>query len=397
MSVLWCRIQSERVKPKHSFSRANSPSAADPEKTLIIGPSWVGDMIMAQSLFILLKQQNPERQIDVMALPWSGALLERMPEVAEVIDMPLGHGSLQLKQRYQLGQSLRQKHYEQAILLPNSLKSALIPFWAKIPKRTGYVGEMRYGLLNDIRKLDKSRLTMTVQRFAALAYPESQMSAAQNTDLANIPVPALSVEADKVSAALNKFQLNSEKPVLSLCPGAEYGPAKQWPARHYASLAKEKIARGWQVWIFGSQKDNTIAETINQFLGQEAVNLCGRTELAEAIDLMSVSRMVVSNDSGLMHMGAALGVPVVGVYGSSDPGFTPPLGNNSATVSLKLDCSPCFKRICPLGHTNCLEKLEPARVIKALDQLSGNCIDSEHPDSQHQRPTAEGITAEHPH
>jgi len=359
---------------------SNSPSqlSSHSEKILIIGPSWVGDMIMAQSLFILLKQRGsdengPDVQIDVMAPGWSNALLERMPEVSEIIDMPLGHGQLQLKARYQLGKSLISQHYDQTILLPNSLKSALVPFWASIPKRTGYVGEMRYGLLNDLRKLDKSVLTMTVQRFAALAYPKAQMLEAQNIALKNIPTPALKVDQGKVSDTLNKFQLHIDQPILSLCPGAEYGPAKQWPARHYASLASEKIVQGWQVWIFGSQKDLAIGEEINRLLkqehGQQAINLCAKTELAEAIDLMSVSQAVVSNDSGLMHMAAALGVPIVGVYGSSDPEFTPPLGENSAMVSLNLDCSPCFKRTCPLGHTNCLEKLEPERVLDALEHL----------------------------
>ncbi|MDX2506150.1 MAG: lipopolysaccharide heptosyltransferase II [Gammaproteobacteria bacterium] len=384
------------MKPNSSFSQANTSSATDPEKILIIGPSWVGDMIMAQSLFIILKQHNPDVQIDVMAPGWSSALLERMPEVTGTIDMPLGHGQLQLKERYHLGKSLRQQHYDQAILLPNSLKSALVPFWAGIPKRTGYIGEMRYGLLNDIRKLDSSRLTMTVQRFVALAYPKAQMFETHYANLKNIPVPALKVKSGQVTAALNKFQLSTEQPILSICPGAEYGPAKQWPARHYAGLAKEKIAQGWQVWIFGSQKDNAIGEAINQLLeqqaGHQAVNLCGRTELAEAIDLMSVSQMVVSNDSGLMHMGAALGVPVVGVYGSSDPGFTPPLGDNSAMVSLKLACSPCFKRICPLGHTDCLEKLNPALVIETMESLSKDCTDLDKAET-----AKEDITQEHSH
>jgi len=337
-----------------------------PAKILIIGPSWVGDMVMAQSLFMVLKQHNPEVQIDVMAPPWSNALLDRMPEVSEVIDMPLGHGQLQLKLRYQLGKSLRQKHYTQAILLPNSLKSALVPFWAKIPKRSGYVGEFRYGLVNDIRQLDKSKLTMTVQRFVALANTPTDNS----IDLKNIPVPSLVVRQENVQSVLTEFKLSNDKPVLALCPGAEYGPAKQWPARHYAALAKEKMAQGWQVWIFGSQKDHAIAVQINDFLDQQAINLCGKTQLAQAIDLMSLSKAVVSNDSGLMHMGAALGVPVVGVYGSSDPFFTPPLGDKSATQTLKLDCSPCFKRSCPLGHTDCLEKLEPESVLKALESLA---------------------------
>lgn len=353
----------------------SSHSVLSGYKILIIGPSWVGDMIMAQSLFMLLKQsmkkQDIDIQIDVMAPGWSNALLERMPEVNKVIDMPLGHGQLQLKARYLLGKSLRHTHYDQAIILPNSLKSALVPFWASIPKRTGFTGEMRYGLLNDIRALDKSVLSMTVQRFAALAYAKSQMQDSQNTLLKNIPIPALKVDLNKVDEALNKFQLNTEKSILSLCPGAEYGPAKQWPARHYAALAKHLLlTRGWQVWIFGSRKDNAMGEEINQLLDGQAINLCGKTELAEAIDLMSVSHSVVSNDSGLMHMAAALGVNVVGIYGSSDPEFTPPLGEKSAMVNLKLDCSPCFKRNCPLGHTNCLEKLQPELVIEALEQLA---------------------------
>ena len=327
-------------------------------------------MVMAQSLFIRLKQQEPDCRIDVMAPNWSGALLERMPQVSEFITMPLGHGSLQLKTRYRLGRALQKNHYDQCILLPNSLKSALIPFWAKIPQRTGYIGEMRYGLLNDIRKLDKSLLTMTVQRFAALAYPKNQMYQPQYRQLDNIPVPTLQVKADQVDKALDKFALTRARPVLSLCPGAEYGPAKQWPARHYAQLAWEKITQGWQVWIFGSQKDQAIGDEILKLINDPAaVSLCGKTELAEAIDLMSVSGMVVSNDSGLMHMAAALGVPVVGVYGSSDPNFTPPLGKNSQTVSLNLDCSPCFKRTCPLGHTNCLQKLTPEQVLSTLEQL----------------------------
>jgi len=333
---------------------------------------------MAQSLFLLLKKQNPKIQIDVMAPPWSAALLERMPEVSHIIEMPFGHGQLELKGRYQLGLSLRRSNYDQAILLPNSLKSALVPFWAKIPKRSGYIGELRYGLLNDSRPLNKSLLTMTVQRFAALAYSKSEMNKPENRLLDNIPVPALQVNPEQVHLTLNKFQLSTRKPILSLCPGAEYGPAKQWPAKHYAALAKLKIKQGWQVWIFGSEKDKPIGEEIIQQLNSllthgeknHTNNLCGKTELAEVIDLMSASQIVTSNDSGLMHMAAALDVKVIGIYGSSDPTFTPPLGKQSKMVNLNLHCSPCFKRNCPLGHTDCLEKLSPDYVIQAMESFS---------------------------
>ena len=354
-----------------------------PQRILIVGPSWVGDMIMAQSLFMVLKQLYPAAEIDVMAPAWSRALLERMPEVNLAIDMPLGHGALQLRTRYRLGRSLQERHYDQAILLPNSLKSALVPFWASIPQRSGYIGEMRYALLNDIRKLDKTLLSMTVQRFVALAYPKRQMHQSAHIAIENIPVPALKVERVLVDKALHDFKLTTAKPVLSLCPGAEYGPAKHWPARHYSALAQEKISSGWQVWVFGSAKDQGIARQIqedldNQNIDQtqpgQLINLCGRTSLAQAIDLMSLSQAVVSNDSGLMHMGAALGVPVVGIYGSSDPGFTPPLGKNTAIASLQLSCSPCFKRTCPLGHTDCLYQLQPQLVLDKLQQLEQRAV-----------------------
>ncbi len=339
------------------------------EKCLIIGPSWVGDMVMAQSLFSVLKQQNSKRLIDVMAPPWSQALLDRMPEVSDVIDMPLGHGQLQLKQRYRLAQTLKNHQYQQVIVLPNSLKSALIPFWSKIPKRTGYVGEMRYGLLNDIRPLNKSLLTMTVQRFVALAYTREKMLEKEYIELKSIPTPRLFVEQESVQSALAQFQLSQNKKILALCPGAEYGPAKQWPAQHYGAIAKEKLSQGWQVWIFGSEKDRAMGEQINDHIDQYAMNLCGQTELAQAIDLMSLSQMVVSNDSGLMHMAAALNVPVVGLYGSSDANFTPPLGDKTATISLNLDCSPCFKRKCPYEHTHCLQHLTPDMVSGKIEQL----------------------------
>ena len=186
-----------------------------------------------------------------------------------------------------------------------------------------------------------------------------------------------------VDTALLYFKLTRAKPFLSLGPGAEYGPAKQWPPRHYSALAQEKISSGWQVWVFGSAKDQGIARQIqedldNQNIDQtqpgQLINLCGRTSLAQAIDLMSLSQAVVSNDSGLMHMGAALGVPVVGIYGSSDPGFTPPLGKNTAIASLQLSCSPCFKRTCPLGHTDCLYQLQPQLVLDKLQQLEQRAV-----------------------
>ncbi len=337
-------------------------------RILIIGPSWVGDMVMAQTLFQCLKQQHPECVIDVLAPEWSRPILERMPEVRQALSFPLGHGALQLATRRRIGKSLAGQ-YDQAILLPNSLKSALVPFFAGIPKRTGWRGELRFGLLNDVRKMDKARYPLMIERFMALAYPAG-------TELPTPhPRPRLRIEAQSREAALAKFGLALDRPVLALCPGAEFGESKRWPAEHYAQVAEAKIREGWQVWLFGSKKDHPVGESIRERLipglREESINLSGETSLAEAIDLMSCATAVVSNDSGLMHVAAALDRPLVAVYGSTSPGFTPPLADQVEVVRLGLECSPCFDRTCRFGHYNCLRLLEPETVIMALQRLDG--------------------------
>ncbi len=332
------------------------------ENCLIIGPSWVGDMVMAQSLFMVLKQRYPSMNIDVLAPSWSEPLLDRMPEVRESIAMPIGHGSLQLKLRYQIGKQLRNKDYDWAILLPNSLKSALIPFFANIPKRTGFKGEVRYGLLNDLRHLDKQALTMTVQRFIALGLDSTEKVP---TDY---PTPKLLLDRETITATTERFGLKTDQRILALCPGAEYGPAKRWPIEYYAEVAKQMIAEGWQTWVFGSEKDKEVSQQICDLAGDGCTNLSSRTTLAEAIDLLSLADHVISNDSGLMHVAAALEKPLIALYGSSDPNFTPPLNDQANILSLGLECSPCFERECPLEHLNCLREIAPTSVISLLDK-----------------------------
>ena len=334
-------------------------------RILVTGPSWVGDMVMAQALFKLLKQRDPNCTIDVLAPDWTRPLLERMPETDHAIVAPFRHGQLGLAARYRLGKSLRDRHYDQAIVLPNSFKSALVSFWARIPLRTGFVGEFRYGLLNDARKLDRQALPMTVQRFLALGL------AAGEPLPAGLPRPRLSTSHEAVTASLDDLDLPTPgSPVLGLCPGAEYGPAKRWPTSHYAEIANQYLDEGWHVWLFGSDKDADVCRDINRQCAGSCVDLSGRTGLGQAIDLMSLCSAVVSNDSGLMHIAAALELPLVAVYGSSDPGFTPPLSDRSRIVSFGLECSPCFKRECPLGHMDCLNKLEPGLVLAALADLT---------------------------
>jgi heptosyltransferase-2 len=334
-------------------------------RILIVAPAWVGDLVMSQTLFKLLKHQQPDVIIDVLANDWALPILQRMPEVNKVHTLSIKHGELQLKQRFLMGTALRQARYDQAILLPNSFKSALLPFWARIPKRTGWVGETRFGLLNDIRHLDKQKLPLMIERFAALGLPN-------DTPLPHVlPQPSLQVSAAQVQLTLEQMGLEQEsRPILAICPGAEYGPAKRWPAVHYAKVAEQKMAEGWAVWIMGAANDQAIAHEIQALLPQKALDFTGRTNLGQAIDLLSLANTVLSNDSGLMHISAALEKPfLVVIYGSSDPRFTPPLTDKKRILSLQLPCSPCFQRTCPLEHMNCLQNLHPITVLHAIDQL----------------------------
>lgn len=332
-----------------------------PQKILVVGPSWVGDTVISQSLLKLLMEQNPGVQIDYLAPPWTLPLLSRMPEVRDSINNPFGHGAIRLGERRALGKTLRERGYDHALVLPNSWKSALIPWFAGIPLRSGFRGEARWGLLNDLRHLDAAVLPQMVQRFAALALP------AGTTLPDHLPLPLLQSTAAQQQGLLARLGLNTGKPAVAFCPGAEYGPAKRWPEAHFSALARMLAERGYAVWLVGSPKDHAVAETIAQGAAATCINLCGKTDIAEAADLLAAARLVVTNDSGLMHIAAAVGRPVIALYGSSAPQFTPPLSNDARILSLSIECSPCFKRECPLGHFKCLNDLSPERVFAAID------------------------------
>ncbi|ELH5151902.1 lipopolysaccharide heptosyltransferase II [Vibrio cholerae] len=337
-------------------------------KLLIVGPSWVGDMVMSQSLYQRLKQLHPNAQIDVLAPAWCKPILERMPEVNQAIEMTIGHGAFNLLGRRAIGHELRDKHYTQAYVLPNSAKSALIPVFAKIPRRTGWKGEFRYGLLNDLRP-DKRVFQYMVERYVALAHPKETMRA--DVALEHCPRPKLTVDHTAQQTARQRLGLDSTRPIIGLCPGAEFGPAKRWPNHYYAEVARYVIEKGFQVWLFGSAKDHPVTTQIQQALSSEqqayCANLAGETSLIEAVDLLAACHTVVSNDSGLMHVSAAVGCNIVAIYGSSSPKYTPPLTDKLAMVHTDIECRPCFKRECPLGHMDCLNSLLPSRVIEALN------------------------------
>ncbi|GHB14364.1 lipopolysaccharide heptosyltransferase II [Salinicola rhizosphaerae] len=338
---------------------AEAAASREAPRILVVGPSWVGDMVMAQSLFMTLKTRHPGAVVGVLAPGWSLPILERMPEVDEAIALDVKHGEFGWRTRRDVARTLKGR-FDRAIVLPRSLKSALVPFLAGIPLRTGFTGEQRYLLLNDRRKLDKTVLDQTVKRFVALGLSADEAASGAFA----IPRPALSVDGQRQIALRAELGLG-ERPAIGMMPGAEYGPAKQWPLEYFRELAQSLIARGYAVWILGGPKDAEAGEVIAAELDY-AHNLCGKTRLADAVDLLAACEQVVTNDSGLMHVAAAVGTRIQALYGSSTPAYTPPLTDNADIHYLGLSCSPCFERTCPLGHRNCLKQMLPARIEAAV-------------------------------
>jgi heptosyltransferase-2 len=330
-------------------------------KILIVAPSWIGDTVLMQPLLSRLHEQRAGLRIDVLASAWSAPLIARMPEVTTVIDSPFRHGEFNFGARRQLGRRLAAAGYDEAIVLPNSWKSALVPFFAGIPVRTGYHGEARYVLLNRRHRLDRARHPRLADRYAQLAESPGTLAAV------TLRPPHLVADPERQYMTRTALGLPVAGEPVVFCPGAEFGPAKRWPAAHFAALARTLGSREQPVWLVGSAKDAPVGEEIVALAEGAALNLCGRTSLDQAIDLIAGARQMVCNDSGLMHIAAALDRPLVAVFGSSSPDYTPPMSSRARIVSLALDCSPCFKRECPLGHLRCLNDLTPERVSAARE------------------------------
>ena len=328
---------------------------------LIIGPAWIGDMVMAQGLFKLLKQLAPDDPIDVVAPTRTISLLTRMPEVRSAIEAPFLHFKFDFRQHYRLAQQLRKSNYREVIVLPGSFKSAVTPWLAGIKKRTGWLGETRYFALNDVRRLDKTKYPLMIERYLALGLPAKALLTKP------YPYPALQVSVEARDALLLQHpSLVRGRPILALCIGAEFGPAKCWPSEYYAAVANEKISEGWDVWLVGSANERPNAQKIMQLTAHQCQDLTGQFSLVEMIDLLSLVSGVVSNDTGLMHIAASLKKPLVALYGSSSPDFTPPLFDEAIILKLNMDCQPCFKRTCPLTHYRCMMDLKPEQVLIAI-------------------------------
>ncbi|MCC2625019.1 MAG: waaF [Burkholderiales bacterium] len=333
-------------------------------KILIIAPAWVGDMVMSQTLFKLLKQRYGERLIlDVFAGDWARDILQRMPEVNRVIVNPFAHGKLALLNRIKLGIALRREKYDQVFVLPNSLKSAITPLFSGIKRRTGFIGESRYILLNDIYRLNRHKLPLMIDRFCALDNHGNKPP--------NIPYPRLIVNKDNQQKLTKELNIDPNKTLIAFCPAAEFGPAKRWLPEHFANLANLLTKDGYQIIILGSNKDTEISKEIIKLANnQNIIDACGKTSLVYAVDLLALANYVITNDSGLMHVACAVDTKVIAIYGSSSPHFTPPLSDKAKVLQTTLDCQPCFARTCRFGHYNCLRFITPEMVCK---EITCNC------------------------
>ena len=340
-------------------------------RVLIVAPAWVGDMVMAESLVAAIKRREPDAVIHLLAPPWTAPIGERMAGVAATHVISSVHRRFDLAKRIKLGTDLRAENYDLAIVLPGSLKSAIAPFVARIATRRGYIGEMRFGLLNDARHLDKTKLPRTINRFVALADDGGGLPPV-------VTAPILRHDTNAADALARKLGIaDKNHRIVALCPGAEFGPAKQWPASHFAALGATLADKGFAIWLLGSKNDRPIAEKIVELVAAhnqsaKPVNLCGETNLVQALDLMSLSACVVSNDSGLMHIAAAIGRPLVALFGSSSPAMTPPMAKVVRLLERTLPCRPCFKRECPLGHLDCLNLISATDAADALSELIGS-------------------------
>ncbi|MBU3631640.1 lipopolysaccharide heptosyltransferase II [Polynucleobacter sp. AP-Melu-500A-A1] len=343
---------------------------------LIIAPNWIGDAVMTQPLLASIKGLYPDSTIDVLASTWVAPIYRACSEVNEVIEAKFEHKQLQWSLRKQLAKQIEKQKYQACFVLPNSFKSALIPWLANIPLRIAYRGEMRFGLINialdNPSKINRPPMVQHYLALSALLNDEEQAESRQV--YSDTPPPRLNVSTSAKQSIQSKLQsANITDSIYVFCPGAEYGPSKRWPTEHFATLAQDLIKANPNnhIILIGSQGDLNLANEISPQGNQNSNihNWCGSTSLDEAIALIGMSKAVVSNDSGLMHIAAALRAPQVAVFGSSDPAHTPPLSDRAKVIWLDLPCSPCHKRECPLGHLKCLKDILPQQVLATLNTL----------------------------
>jgi heptosyltransferase II len=335
-------------------------SATDRRPILIVPYMWIGDFVRCHSVVKLLKASFPARPVDVLATTLCAPLADYMPELRQAIVVDLPRGRLAFAEQRALAARLRREGYGSALILPRTWKAALAPFLAGIPERTGWFGEWRYGLVNDMRFGERA-LPRMVDRCAALALPRGA------TALPDWPLPELRVPAAEIAGFRERLGLAAGGRIVALAPGA-VGPAKRWPAASYADLARRLIADGASVWVLGGPAEAPLARIIAD-VGPHVSDLTG-TDLRNAIIALAAANVAVSNDSGLLHVAAALGTPSIGIFGPTSRWHWAPLNPLAATIetTTELPCQPCHKPTCRLVHHRCMRDITTEQVLVATRQ-----------------------------
>lgn len=326
------------------------------QKLLIIPQNWLGDIVMSQTLLKKIKSDNPKTSIDILVNSSLKNLVERMPEINKVIILDCNHRELGLFKRLRLAKEIKKSSYDRSIVLSRSLKSSLIPYFAKIPIRTGELGELRYLLINDLKEFSKESRRKTASRYISM-YSDNNEKLSENY------YPSLDSNSENIKNLSEKYDLKKDKKVIIFAPGAAFGPSKMWPVNKFRELGK-KLNNDFKILILGSNNEKSIGNDI--VTNKNMVNLCGKTSIADAVDLMHISKFCVSNDSGLMHLAAATNTKSISIYGSTSPDFTPPLTKNKDIHYKGMSCSPCFEKKCKYGHYNCLVDIHSDDVFKSF-------------------------------
>ena len=333
-------------------------------KILIVSPSWIGDAVMAQCLFKIIKQEQPDCRLEVLAPRWPLPLFSRMKEINSSILSPFEHGELNIKGRYNLGIAIRSKKFDRAIVMTNSYKSALVPFFARIPERSGWIGELRYGLINDVRKDNSKYTQLMIERFSALFLDSKDIS------VRNIPLPSLTADEKNTDKILSANNINRSNKTIVFCPGAEFGMVKRWPTYRFSVVVQHYLNLGWNAILLGSKKDSNIATEIIEPLAKNhsgLFDLTGKTSIQDALDILSVSDLALTNDSGLMHVAAAVGTPLVALYGPTSPEYTPPLGPLCKVIKKNSGFSKTRVGDRHDGYHSSLFEISPEEVIETLN------------------------------
>jgi lipopolysaccharide heptosyltransferase II len=326
----------------------------DTSPILIVPYMWIGDFVRCHSVVTLLRQRFPNRPVDLLATTLCAPLADYMPGVRQSIVADLPRGRLALAQQWALAARFKHESYGMALIMPRTWKAALAPFLAGIPQRVGFAGEVRFALINDVR-FGERKLPRMVDRCAMLALPRGAVQPPE------WPMPKLEAPASEIAAWRIRHGLTDDRPIVALAPGA-VGPSKRWPAAAYAALARQLTADGFAVWILGGPDEKSLAAEIAG--GTNARDLTGK-DLRDAILALGAASVAISNDSGLLHVAAALGTPSIGIFGPTSPWHWAPLNPLAAVIETKseLPCRPCHKPVCRLVHHRCMRDINPDEVL----------------------------------